>query len=305
MSEFTRTELMQEITVQDLVTIHYFEYTSDFYFPGEAHGFWEFLYVDKGQLEVTAGLKNITLKKGNIIFHKPFEFHKLKSNGIVAPNLVVISFHCDSPAMKFFENKILNLGDEERDLLGRIIDEAKESFSSDLSDPDLKKLERSGRGQFASEQVIKACLELLLIQIIRTQDDGSVKVTSVIREQAGNDMFHQIVAYLNKNIHSKITLEDICRDNLCGCSQLQKIFREKTGGGVMEYFGKIKIDSAKQAIREGKKNFTEIANDLGYSSIHYFSRHFKKIAGMTPSEYASSVKLLTENQKGKTALMDQ
>ena len=60
----------------------------------------------------------------------------------------------------------------------------------------------------------------------------------------------------------------------------------------MEYFGNLKIQKAKEMIREGSHNFTEIAALLGYNSIHYFSRHFKKVTGMTPSEYASSVKIL-------------
>ena len=47
-------------------------------------------------------------------------------------------------------------------------------------------------------------------------------------------------------------------------------------------------------IREKQYNFTEIAQRLGYSSVHYFSRHFKQVAGMTPSEYAASVKALCE-----------
>ena len=64
----------------------------------------------------------------------------------------------------------------------------------------------------------------------------------------------------------------------------------------MEYFGKLKIARAKEMIREGSRNFTEIAAALGYQSIYYFSRHFKKVSGMTPSEYASSVKILA----GKT-----
>lgn len=304
MSEFTRTVLKKEIVVDDLVTVHYFEYTSDFFFPGETHDFWEFLYVDKGQLEVTADTTDYILKKGNIIFHKPFEFHKLKADGVVAPNLVVVTFHCQSPAMSFFENKILKLNDEGRDLLGRIIDESETTFSSNLADPDLRGMERSNSGSFGSEQVIQSCLELMLIQLIRAGNNETARMTSTIHEQSGHDTFTTIVDYLTRNICSKITLEDICRDNLCGCSLLQKVFREKTGGGVMEYFGKMKINSAKQAIREGKKNFTEIANDLGYSSIHYFSRHFKKITGMTPSEYSSSVKLLAENQKTRSVLMD-
>lgn len=305
MSEFTSTYLKQEIIIDDLVTVHYFEYTSNFYFPGETHDFWEFLYVDKGQVDVTAGSTDYVLKKGEIIFHKPYEFHKLHANGIIAPNLVVISFHCDSPSILFFENKILKLGDMERDLLGHIIDESNATFSSKLDDPDLKMLQRSGKGEFGSEQIIKVSIERMLIELIRTSSAQTAKISSHIREKSGQDMFAKIVLYLNQNITNRLTMDDICHDNLCGCSLLQKVFRQKTGGGVMEYFGKMKIDSARQAIREGEKNFTEIANDLGYSSIHYFSRHFKKVTGMTPSEYSSSVKLRTESQKGRSVLIDQ
>ena len=102
---------------------------------------------------------------------------------------------------------------------------------------------------------------------------------------------------LEDNIAKRLTLSDICRDNLVGRSYLQKIFREKTGGGAMEYFGTLKIGAAKRMIREGTHNFTEIAALLGYNSIHYFSRHFKKVTGMTPSEYASSVKVLATKNR--------
>ena len=50
-------------------------------------------------------------------------------------------------------------------------------------------------------------------------------------------------------------------------------------------------------IRRDDGNFTEIANRLGYQSIYYFSRHFKKVTGMTPSEYASGVRALAAKTK--------
>ena len=109
----------------------------------------------------------------------------------------------------------------------------------------------------------------------------------------------RVRAYLEKNISRKLTLADICRDNLVGRSYLQKVFREKTGGGAMEYFGSMKIEKAQELIREGRHNFTEISALLGYTSIHYFSRHFKKVTGMTPSEYASSVKGLAGHRSGR------
>lgn len=47
-------------------------------------------------------------------------------------------------------------------------------------------------------------------------------------------------------------------------------------------------------IRTNRMNFTQISEHLGYTSIHYFSRQFKKVTGMTPSEYASSIKAMAE-----------
>ena len=44
---YVKVALNESISVDCLYTIHYFEYTNNFYFSGEAHDFWEFIYVDK------------------------------------------------------------------------------------------------------------------------------------------------------------------------------------------------------------------------------------------------------------------
>lgn len=297
--DFIYTALKQDIVVEKVVTVHYFEYTSDFFYPGESHNFWEFLYVDKGEVEVTAGERVQVLKKGDIIFHKPMEFHNLWANGTSAPNLIVVTFTSPSPAMSFFEHKILRVGDAERALLARIISESYSVFSSDLSDPHLKKLEKRREIPFGAEQLITLSLELMLIQLVRKQAAPSMeaKLTTSIKEKSDHDEVQRIVQYLEENINKNITLSDICRDNLIGRSYLQKIFREKMDCGVIDYFGHMKIDAAKQMIRKGTSNFTQIAHDLGFASIHYFSRRFKKVTGMTPTEYASSVKIISDSAK--------
>ena len=75
-------------------------------------------------------------------------------------------------------------------------------------------------------------------------------------------------------------------------TQLQKIIHTETGVGIIDYFSQLKIEAAKHLIRDGHLNYTEISQELGFSSIHYFSRRFKKITGMSPSEYASSLDAL-------------
>ncbi len=294
--------LQDILTIHEVYSIHYFEYMCDFSFPGESHDFWEFLCVDKGEVNVLAGKKFHVLKKGDIIFHKPNEFHNVKSNGLIAPNLVVMSFACTSPVMAFFEEKILKVGESERLLLAQIIQEAKHIFEGRLDNPYQEELVRSESPRFAGEQLIRLYLEQLLLQLIRrymvdtspTFAENSTLVKSV-KQKADGALLSQIQEYMEAHIHESLTIDKICKSNSVGRSQLQKLFRDRSGYGAIEYFSRMKIDLAKQMIREDRINFTQIADKLGFSSIHYFSRQFKRITGMTPSEYASSIKALSDN----------
>ena len=69
---------------------------------------------------------------------------------------------------------------------------------------------------------------------------------------------------------------------------------KETGGGVIDCFSKMKIDAARRMIRAGRLNFTQIASALEFGSVQYFSRRFKLLTGMSPSEYARSVKMLSD-----------
>src|SRR5690606_17768272 len=106
---FVRTKLHTDISVNHLISLHYFEFGKDYIFEGEKHDFWEFLYVDKGEVEVTADAVGYVLKQGDIIFHKPNEHHSVWANQRIAPNIIVVSFECRHQAMDFFKDKIFSL----------------------------------------------------------------------------------------------------------------------------------------------------------------------------------------------------
>lgn len=287
---YTPLHPQKPLSVEALYTVHYFEYSGSYAFPGETHDFWEFLYVDKGILRVTAGERTWELSTGQMIFHQPGEFHALSALG-VAPDLVVVSFACQSPCMDFFRNLITHAGAEERALLARIIEESRAAFSTPLNSPYTTLMERRTEQPFGSEQLICAALEELLIRLIRHGNHPAVKPLPTGFQ---DETIARVTAYLKQHVENTLTMEQICRDNLIGRSQLQKLFHAQTGGGVMEYFSRLKIQAARRLIREGRLNFTQIASRLGYQSIHYFSRRFHLITGMTPSEYAHSVKMLAE-----------
>lgn len=299
---YKNTVLQTSLSVSSVISIHYFDYMSDFSFPGESHDFWELLCVDKGEIDAMADDKRHTLKRGSIIFHQPNEFHNVITNGRSAPSLVVIAFECHSPCMEAFRGQILTVQETESALLAQIIIEARQAFVGRLDDPYQEELIRNTDSPgFGAEQLIRSYLEELLIHLYRRYFANPLPFPAQNLKYPllgrPNETYNRIIRYMEEHISEQLTIETICRSTLISRSRLQKLFQELHGCGVMEFFTLMKIDTAKELIRSNQLNFTQISDRLGYGSIHYFSRQFKKITHMTPSEYASSIRLLSENHQ--------
>lgn len=291
MDTYELTVLRRDLAVPAVVTVHYFEYAKNYVFEGERHDFWEFLYVDKGEVEVMAGDTGYCLKQGEMIFHKPGEFHNVFANGMVAPNLVVVAFVCTSPAMAYFEEKVVKAEEVERELLARIVHEARDAFANPLDNPGSLRMERATSSAFGSEQMIGLLLEQMLIRMVRrgAERDRAVKTSSSVKRRSDHDLVQRIIGYMQENACGTLTFSQVCRFSAQSATNLKTIFKSVTGMGVMEYYRSLKIDAAKTLLREGGGNITQIADKLGYTSVNYFSRYFKQATGMTPSEYTQSI----------------
>ena len=306
---YQHTYLHNSINIRSIISIHYFEYMSDFTFPGEQHDFWELVCVDKGEIQAVADNKTVTLKHGSIIFHQPGEFHNVVTNGRISPSLIVIGFDCRSHAMKRFAGQVLTVRDAEASLLSEIIIEARNAFEGRLNNPYQESLSRrSVPRAFGSEQLIKNYLEELLISLYRrclsAATPLSVPAMPVSRSfpldstdpgvNSRKELCSRVECYMEARLDRQLTVTQICRDNLISQSQLSRIFKEFHQCGPIDFFIKLKTEAAKQLIRDNQMNFSQVADRLGYASIHYFSRQFSKQTGMTPTEYAESIRCLAE-----------
>lgn len=176
--------------------------------------------------------------------------------------------------------------------MGHIVEESTLAFETPLNDPTTTELVRRENAPFGCEQRVVAALEALLLQLRRRSEGERTTVTGDM-DSPDAVWLNNMEQYLMCHMDAPQTIEAICRDNLIGRSQLQKRFHQLTGGGVMAHYAKLKMKLARRLIREGKLNVTEIAARLGYQSVHYFSRQFKQHTGMSPSQYARSVKMLS------------
>ena len=176
-----------------------------------------------------------------------------------------------------------------------IIFEARHTFQCRLDDPYLQNMPlKQPPDIFGSQQMIRLLIEQFLIHLARRY---SASYTSVVRPKdtipaakstkSKNDIevYSLVTEYMKEHIRSHVTIEQICKDNLVGRSRLQKIFKNQCGLGIIDYFSKLKINTAKELIRSRHMNFTQISDYLGYTSIHYFSRQFKKETGITLGDY--------------------
>ena len=159
-----------------------------------------------------------------------------------------------------------------------------------------KKWKKKDDIPFGAQKLLTLYLEELLIHVIRRYTMAHYSASAGIYDscQSTSETCRNIIHYLEQHIRESMTINEISKSNMIGRSQLQKLFRDQYQCGVIEFFSRMKIDFAKQLIRENDMNFTQISDFLGYSSIHYFSRQFKKLSGMTPTEYATSIKAISE-----------
>lgn len=295
--EYVKTRLQQAITIDAVVSVHYYEYPIDFAFSGEVHDFWELVYVDKGKAVITAGSRELPLPAGHLYLHKPMEYHNIRCGEGNAVNSFIVSFCSEQAALYAAAGKPIACDDRQRTRMAQIVVEARQAFSTPLGKVIAPQLERREDAGFGCEQMMQTYLEQLLIDLVRTeQRTHPAEDTDApsLGQRRSDTLLQSVCAYLEEHVADSVTIEDLCRRFCVSKSTLQKLFRSRVGSGISHVYQQLKVDRAKAMIREKQYNFTEIAQRLGYSSVHYFSRHFKQVAGMTPSEYAASVMALCE-----------
>lgn len=289
---FTKTKLHVVFNIEAIITLHYFEYARDFHFSGETHDFWEMVYVDFGEVGVVAGDTGYVLQQGEAYFHKPNEYHSIWSNNTFS-GVTIITFECNSPSMKLFDGKLLRLNDTQKQHIAEILEHGSRTFKEPLNIVDQSRMLLSSDAPFGSLQLIKSHMEQLLIDMVQCG------MSLPKKQRISKDHLHKhkedpivtkIKEILNNNLCGHISLDDIATQSGYSKSYIKTVFKNSTGFSIIQMFLRMKIDHSKKLISEQAYSITEISEMLGFNSIHYFSRVFKNITGISPTQYSHSVR---------------
>ena len=95
---------------------------------------------------------------------------------------------------------------------------------------------------------------------------------------------NQVISYMTKHFAKPVSIQELADVISISTSHLRRIFRETTGTTPIEYLIGIRINKAKELLMEGFL-VTDIASLVGFSDPYYFSKCFKKVVGISPSQY--------------------
>ncbi len=283
--EFKLKDFKIDVTVTRMANIHYFEFTKEYHTFKDEHPFRELIYIDSGNIEVESDGYSGTLGSKQLLIHKNGEVHSLSCIGDSTPNVIIIGFECDCERLDLFSKKAYTLSNELIRNLTEVVKEGRSVFLPPYDVANIRDMKKREDSPFGADQMLKLKLELFLIELIR-----SIELPSVTNKATQSDIkLEEIFTYINNNYREKITLDDLCFLFGTNKTTICKSFKSAYGDTVINYINKLRIENAKKALREGNTSLTQLSANLGFSSIHYFSKLFKSFENKSPSEYIASI----------------
>lgn len=115
--------------------------------------------------------------------------------------------------------------------------------------------------------------------------DSTIASMEWSRQQRHNRTMEKAVEFIVRHYSKDISLDDVAAHVQMSSSYFSSYFKQEKGETFIEYLTRLRIDKAKSLMMNAEIRLYEIAQMVGYQDVKYFSRLFKRHAGVTPAEY--------------------
>ena len=245
-------KLGDRLRVGEIYTLFYREVESGFLFKGEQHSMFELTYVDRGSLHCVVDGNGVELHQGQLMVFGPQQWHMQYTDLDMTARFLTVSFDLESEFAARLPDRVFDLSSAEADF-------------------------------------IRSYLKLLLLSVLRDTGSEKKRLKTPVALNHENEIVSRTLQYVADHVCDKLSVEIVSREVGVSASHLTALFHRQMNISPGEYIRRVKLEESKRLIREGTMNFSQIAAQLNYSTIHHFSRQFKDKFGMSPSEYAKSI----------------
>lgn len=105
------------------------------------------------------------------------------------------------------------------------------------------------------------------------------------RNKKSRNIIETIKEVIHKKYSENISVNEIAREVYLSTTYLCMVFKQETGETVNDYITKVRIEKAKELLKDPKNKLYDVCYGIGYTEPGYFSKVFKKHTGLSPTEY--------------------
>jgi len=287
---YINKSMKSTVRVQKILHFISTSITPDFVDTPEVHDFWEIVYLESGEAIVDADGTLIHLLAGEAIFHKPGEIHSIKAfNGTI--NAFFISFYSPSKIMSLFDGLKISLSSEQKKIIYKLYDEARNIFVKGSRPYDSKAFVSKSLlpdAPLGAQQLYRLYLEEFLIVCARAKEKNITIFDN--KEDFEKVIIEKILDIMSECLYTSFSIDYLCSMLNYSKTYLSTLFKKHRGISIMSFYNSLKIKEAKKLLKRNGYSVSETARMLNYNNPYYFAKVFKKHEGMTPSSYKLSNK---------------
>lgn len=257
-------------------------------YPIHWHDSIEILFVLRGTIDMSMENEVYVLQERDIEIINANEVYSIKSKD---PDNLVLILNIDP---NFFE---------------KYYDDAKEIFfytnSSEKNIREEKKYHK-----------LRKYISILLYEVVSKIDDYEDKIEENLLammyhllnnfhylfyegegledDEEQLERYHRIVKYLSNNYMNKVSLQDIADKEFLSSQYLSYKIKDTFGLGFNEYLNQIRVEESTKLLLDTDKNISDISEEVGFSHVRYYNKHFKNHYNCSPMEYRKKYKVSEE-----------
>ena len=274
--KYVSAKFPETLSVKGIYSVFHRDFSESVYSTRvDIHNFPEIVYVRSGTIYPLVDKDVYTVTAGQLIIYAPNSAHSAAKS--CDASVSIISFDIDSDALASLYNTPITLTAAEEQMLESVVEDGCRCFEKRPSGTDARGFVLRDDADEGILRRMQKGMEFFLVELLKKKEERGVSKKSM--------EYEGVRAFLRTKVYGTLTVEEIADECKMSVSKLKYLFRENSGGGVINCFIEMKIEEAKRLIGEGRYNFSEIADRLAFNSLHYFSRTFKRVIGVSPSEF--------------------
>ena len=260
--------IISRLNLKEILSSYYQIRKGSYQSGREKNSFYELIYVDHGEMDVTVDDETYHMQKYDLMLYHPGQKHSLETTEDSSCSYMSIAFTMDTGIKGNLKNRVFHTRKDLYQTLTRFMKAIQEDTPLNME---------------------LAMLHLKEVLILLYQFDGEEKPAgqeTTLQSHYDDTMLNEILVFIHDNVYASYTVEDLCQKFSISRSSLQALFRANLGMTPKQYISELKLNEAKKLISQHEHTISQVSDLLGFTSIHYFSRRFKSYFGIAPSEYA-------------------